>query len=193
MIECENVSKQYKAKAVITDFNYSFENKLYYLKGKNGSGKSTLFRMITGIEKVTSGRISNNAKQVLFLTDSGVGQKFLTIQENIELAYAMYGISLTAQIKEDIKQLYSEEQLKTLYEKASLGMSLKVGCTLLFKMDFWDLIIIDETLSNIDIESENILIKQIEQLVDNDGTCVIVTSHNDLFGRYKLNYSTIEI
>lgn len=53
----------------------------------------------------------------------------------------------------------TENQLNTQYDKASLCMCLKVGCTLLFKQNHWDIIILDETLSNIDFDSRALILK----------------------------------
>lgn len=193
IVECNECTKKYDNKVVISNFSYNFDNHIYFLKGKNGSGKSTLLRMITQIEKPTAGTIVNHTKNILFLSNEGIGQNFLTIQENIELSFAIHNILLDEEIQSNIDKLYSNEQLHTLYEQASLGMSLKVGCSLLFKEHHWDLIILDETLSNIDQESREIILAKIEQLVKKDKVCVIVTSHNQILADCNSDYKTITL
>ena len=88
--------------------------------------------------------------------------------------------------------MYDKGQLDTLYENASLGMALKIGCTLLFKKH-WDLIIVDETFSGIDKESQSILLDQINILNQQSNTCIIITSHNDIMKEYQGSYTTINL
>lgn len=192
-IKCEKCEKKYNKITVLSNFNYEFIDNVYFLKGKNGSGKSTLLRLLTGIEKPTSGKVQSNAKNILFLTNEGIGQNFLTIQENIELTFSLHKLKFDKDINHCISKLYDKGQLDTLYENASLGMALKIGCTLLLKKKHWDLIIVDETFSGIDKESQSILLDQINILNQQSNTCIIITSHNDIMKEYQGSYTTINL
>ncbi|PCF43831.1 hypothetical protein B5C06_03990 [Staphylococcus delphini] len=90
----------------------------------------------------------------------GIGQEYLTIRENIELSYSIHNLDIDDKVKSLINELYTKNQLNTQHDKASLGMCLKVGCTLLFKQNHWDIIILDETLSNIDFDSRALILKK---------------------------------
>lgn len=66
MIEFEHVSKQYSGDAfALRDISLSIaDGELIFLAGPSGAGKSTLLKMIAGIEKPTSGKISVNGQDV---------------------------------------------------------------------------------------------------------------------------------
>lgn len=86
----------------------------------------------------------------------------------------------------------TENQLNTQYDKASLCMCLKVGCTLLFKQNHWDIIILDETLSNIDFDSRALILK-ISEIVDQGKTSIILTSHNNILDAYEGDFEVIQL
>ncbi|GAB0219381.1 hypothetical protein JPSP42_23800 [Staphylococcus pseudintermedius] len=87
----------------------------------------------------------------------------------------------------------TENQLNTQYDKASLCMCLKVGCTLLFKQNHWDIIILDETLSNIDFDSRALILKKISEIVDQGKTSIILTSHNNILDAYEGDFEVIQL
>ena len=52
----EHLSKNFEAKKVLKDINFTFEEgKIYGLLGRNGAGKTTLFNCVNGDLKTDSG------------------------------------------------------------------------------------------------------------------------------------------
>src|SRR5210317_2414740 len=102
ILELKNVNKTYNDFSVVKDFNFSVnEGELRCLLGPNGAGKTTTIDLITGRQKLTSGKIifdGNNISRLLErqIVNLGVGRKFqvpavfkeLTVKENFEVAYS---------------------------------------------------------------------------------------------------------
>lgn len=193
IIECKNCSKIIKDKKIICEFNFTFKDDIYFLKGKNGSGKSTLLRILAKLEKLTSGELNITSENILYLTNEGVGQKFLTIRENIDLLYTLHMVNTNSECEKFISKLFDEPQLNTLYEKASLGMTLKLGCTLLAIDNYWGVIMIDETLSGIDKKSRKVLIERLEHLNKKGSVCIIIVSHNEIDKEFTATYNTLNM
>lgn len=89
--------------------------------------------------------------------------------------------------------LNSDKQLDTLYEDASLGISLKIGCSLIATQNKWNLIILDETLSGVDEPNRNTIIKYLENIVDAVDTTVLIVSHNNIEKSIKSNHEIINL
>lgn len=132
-------------------------------------------------------------KGILFLTNESIVENFLTIKENIELLYHLHNITLDKSTWNAISNIYSDKQLDSLYEDASLGMSLKIGCSLIASQNKWDLIILDETLSGVDEPSRNTIIKYLESIVDTMETTVLIVSHNNIEKSIKSNHKIINL
>lgn len=49
MLRVENLSVDYGNKKVFKDINFSFENKIYGIKGKSGAGKTSFIKAILGL------------------------------------------------------------------------------------------------------------------------------------------------
>lgn len=149
-----------------------FTSQLYLFKGINGSGKSVILQYLSGLLKAEG--IKSTCDHILFLTNYDIVFPYLTIRENIELSKTIYGISNNT-VETD--RLYTEEQLETLASNASLGMKLKVGLSLITVRKHWDLIVIDETLSNIDQASKTALLEELEKR-KKEGAIIFLVDHN---------------
>ncbi len=58
ILQFHNVSFHYDEKPIIDELNTSIQEKEFVsIIGPSGCGKSTLFRLITGLEEVSTGRI----------------------------------------------------------------------------------------------------------------------------------------
>lgn len=61
MLELKNISKKFKDRQILSNFNLTVEdNKILAIVGPSGGGKTTLLRMLAGLEKIDSGEIIYN-------------------------------------------------------------------------------------------------------------------------------------
>lgn len=100
ILELNEVTKTYNDYSVVNGFNFNVnEGELRCLIGPNGAGKTTSLDLITGRQKLTSGSVHFDGKDITRLLERqivglGVGRKFqvpavfkeLTVQENFEVA-----------------------------------------------------------------------------------------------------------
>ena len=65
MLELKNISKKFKDRQILSDFNLTVEeNKILAIVGPYGGGKTTLLRMLAGLEKIDSGEIIYNGESL---------------------------------------------------------------------------------------------------------------------------------
>lgn len=153
-------------------------NKLFILAGYPASGKSVLLRIIGDIDTNFEGtkKSSINKSRILYLTNSDISFPYLTLGENIELFESIYSMKIDESKK---YILYSDDQINRLSIESSLGMKTKVGLSMLLKNKFWDLIILDETISAIDQNSRKTIIYELEERAK-EGSIIIITTHDGL-------------
>lgn len=65
MLELKNISKKFKDKEILSNFNLKVEeNKILAIVGPSGGGKTTLLRMLAGLELIDSGEIIFNGENL---------------------------------------------------------------------------------------------------------------------------------
>lgn len=65
MLELKNISKRFKDRQILSNFNLTVEeNKILAIVGPSGGGKTTLLRMLAGLEKIDSGEIIYNGESL---------------------------------------------------------------------------------------------------------------------------------
>ena len=151
MIIVDNVSKKYATrkgyKTVLNNISFTLRRgeKLGIL-GRNGAGKSTLIRLISEIEKPTSGTIKRSMSISWPLAFTGAFQGSLTGMDNLRFICRIYQteIKKTKEYVEDFAELgdYLYEPIK----KYSSGMRARLAFALSLSIEF-DCYLIDEVIA----------------------------------------------
>ncbi len=190
ILEVESLTKAYGKKVVLQDFNLRIEKGSFFgLLGPNGAGKSTLINCITGIGKITSGRILVGGHDVE--TDYQAARRqiglspqefnvdiFATPLQLLDFVGGYYGMAASAR-KERAEELVSQFELTDHAHKQfrELSGGLKRRVTLARAlMHKPPLLILDEPTAGVDVEQRRSLWKYFREL-NQAGTTIILTSH----------------
>ncbi len=185
-LELKNVTKTYGEKTVVDNISFNMQKPgVFGLLGTNGAGKTTTIRMILGIIKKDSGKITWNEKQVerkyvnfgYLPEERGIYPKTKIYDQ------LMYFAELKGMNKQDadksikywLKRLELEEYTYMLAEKLSKGNQQKVQFITAVMHDP-ELIVLDEPFSGLDPVNTEILKAVMIELI-NKGKYIIMSSH----------------
>ncbi len=99
LVKMENISVEFPGVKALQNVNFNLKaGEVHVLLGENGAGKSTLIKVLSGVNKITSGKIFIEGKEVSFHNEKQARQagvsviyqelnlvKYLTVAENIFL------------------------------------------------------------------------------------------------------------
>lgn len=149
----------------------SLASGVYRISGKNGVGKSILLRHLIQKKKGDAPIVRKNCKQILYLTNEEISFPALTIAENLLLIQRIFSIRDKVSV-----ELFTEENLSCLAKHASLGTRHKVGLSLALSAHFWDIIVVDETLSNLDTAAREQVLLALKRRAE-EGSIVFIVDH----------------
>ena len=188
ILQIENLHKSYDKFEAIKGIDLNIKKgDIYGLLGPNGAGKSTLIKTITGLEKMTSGKIIfeeseisiNKYKKNIGLLPQDIALYLdFTAKENVTFFCSLYGYR-GKDLKERVdKALEFVGLLDTKNKKAkefSGGMKrrLNMACAIAHNPR---LIIMDEPTVGIDPQSRNHILESVRKL-NEQGSTIIYTSH----------------
>ena len=193
MITVKNLRKKYGSKIVLKGINLNVEKgECVVIIGPSGCGKSTLLRCINGIEKVTSGKVIfedkdiNNPKVDINKIREKMGMVFqqfnlfphLTVKENIVLA----PIKLKLMSKEDAnKKALELLELIDLKDKVNMypsqlsgGQKQRIAIARSLIMNP-DVMLFDEPTSALDPEMVDEVSNLMKDLAKQGMTMIVVT------------------
>lgn len=180
----KNYGEQYAVKGV--DMHVR-KNTIYGLLGRNGAGKTTIMKMLLGITKPTSGKISifgkdikQNEKDILprigNLIEKPGFYPNLTGTENLKIFAELRGIPHKNAIEKALNLVSLPYKDKKLYGEYSLGMKQRLGIALAILHDP-ELLILDEPINGLDPIGIAEMRKLLRNLCDKKGKTIMISSH----------------
>ncbi|MBN8511520.1 MAG: heme ABC exporter ATP-binding protein CcmA [Rickettsiales bacterium] len=157
---------------------------ILYLQGDNGAGKTSLLRMLAGIQKPSSGKITIGKDQtpLRYIRKpycNYIGHQFaikpeLSVYENISFFSKLYGTETL--LNAAITYMGLERKLDSKCYLLSAGNQKKVAIARLLacRSKLW---LLDEADSNLDQETKNKLLHLIISHADSGGI-VVITTHS---------------
>jgi ABC-type polysaccharide/polyol phosphate transport system ATPase subunit len=156
------------------------------LIGRNGSGKSTFLKLVTGIYKPTTGRVSVLGR-VAALIELGAGfHPDFTGRENLMLAGVMHGLT-KEQVLERLDDIVSFAELEDVIDDPvrtySSGMFMRLGFSVAVHTDP-DILLVDEVLAVGDAGFVAKCKDRISELRKQGKTLILVTHDLDSVERW---------
>ena len=186
MLEIINGYKKYKNLEVLSDINLKFEDgKMYAIIGANGSGKSLILKTLSGYNKLTSGKVFQNGKEIRknnnyienagIIIENPVMVNEYTITENLEYLKKMSENSKDIDLDKWYKYFEIEEYKEKRFSELSLGTKQKVALIQAFMHNPQN-ILLDEPFNALDKKA---VIKVKELLIEEKkkGKLIIIVTH----------------
>lgn len=207
ILEVKNIEKYYGNKKNLTKAinNISFEvdkGEFVGIMGPSGSGKTTLLNCIATIDKVTTGSIKVDGKDITTLSRKNI-EKFrrenlgfifqdfnlldtLSVYENISLALSVIGVKgkdIDIQVKQVANKLNISDILNKFPYEISGGQKQRVASARAIITNP-SLILADEPTGALDSKSSRILLESISNLNETLNSTIMMVTHDAFTASY---------
>lgn len=189
-IRVESACKSFDGKKAVDDLSLVVESgEIRGLLGPNGSGKSTTMKMILGLLKPDSGRVTvygvdvgekpvEVRRMIGYVPETPHLYEYLTAAEYLDfvgIAYDVEPKARGARIQELLQALQMEGRVNEVMSGFSQGMKQKIALTaaLLHRPR---VLILDEPLNGLDPRSARI-VKELLNRLAGDGVAVLFSTH----------------
>ncbi|WP_017395370.1 zinc ABC transporter ATP-binding protein ZnuC [Acinetobacter haemolyticus] len=176
LIQLENISVQRDEREILRNVDFDLNAKeIVTLIGPNGAGKSTLIKVLLGIMSPNQGKVRFSKK----LKMAYVPQKFnpsaslpLRVQDLLDLEFCekrlrqeiIHDTGISKLQESRVQQLSGGERQRVLLARALLRQP--------------DILILDEPMQGLDIQSEAELYEYVRSLPERYGCAVLMVSHD---------------
>lgn len=178
MEQVKNISKYYGDLKVLEDISIIFpKNKITCILGPSGCGKTTLLNIMSGITEMDSGQIIGFKEDISFVFQEDRLIEWKNINDNLEfvLKNRMDKKQIKVTIEKYLKMVNLEEYKYYYPRELSGGMRQKISILRAFAYPS-KILIMDEPLKSLDINSKQLLIDFLKELRKIERkTCIIVT------------------
>ena len=186
----DHLTKKYGDKTAVDDISLSIKRGDFFgFLGPNGAGKSTTIKCITGIGKITSGRILvdgldvekdyKEARGKVGLSPQDFNVDFFgTCEKILDYMAGYYGLregERRIRVEELLKRFELTEHRHKKFDQLSGGLKRRLVLARAL-VNNPALLILDEPTAGVDVEQRHALWGYLREL-NNQGTSIILTSH----------------
>ncbi len=189
LIECENLYKKIGNKTILNNVSLQVcKGDIVGFIGPNGAGKTTTIKLITGLQKITSGTVringyniqkefSNAIEKVGAIVESPDLYMYMSGYENLKMIAKLYNNVSRDRIDEVVKIVGLENRIKDKVSKYSLGMRQRLGIAqaILHKPN---VLILDEPNNGLDPEGIKEVRELLIKLAKEENMGILISSHN---------------
>lgn len=200
LLEARNITKKYNDTPILTDISFSIdEGMIYLIKGRSGGGKSTLLNICSFLEDPDSGEIFFEERSSASMSEK---EKKLILRDKIGYIFQDYNLFENLSVYDNMKiyllatcNMKDAEMDRLIEEKLSLvgllqmkdrkakllsgGERQRVALARVLLLDK-KMIYADEPSANID-DGNIAIIKETFARIKENGTSLLVVSHDDVF------------
>jgi ABC-2 type transport system ATP-binding protein len=186
VIQVENLSKSFGEFKAIDQLNLHVEKgSVYGLIGPNGAGKTTLIKLINGIFRPDSGKITIDQQSAL--DNEGLKERLIYVSDDLYY-FSMATIKDLAQLYAGIYPKWNQarfEQLKSTFPMDEKRRLIRLSKGMQKQVAFWlglctmpDLMILDEPVDGLDpVMRRRVWNLMLQDVAEREMT-VLVSSHN---------------
>ncbi len=189
VVECNNLYKKIGKKTILNNVSLQVcKGDIVGFIGPNGAGKTTTIKLITGLQKITSGTVKINnydiqkdftkaIEKVGAIVESPDLYMYLSGYDNLKMIAKLYNNVNKSRIDEVVKIVGLENRINDKVSKYSLGMRQRLGIAqaILHKPN---ILILDEPNNGLDPEGIKEVRELLIKLAREEGMAVLISSHN---------------
>lgn len=181
LLDARNITKQYRGTSILENVSFTiYDNQIIAIVGKNGSGKSTLLKMIAGLITPDNGSFmsSKQALNIGYVPEVAPSTILFTPKEYLQHMGRIRGMAkqkLLSRINDLLILFHLEDVQDTRMTHFSKGMKQKI-MIMQAMLNETDLLILDEPLSGLDLQTQNDLEETLKTLKQ-QGMTIILSCH----------------
>ena len=189
ILKCENLHKSFRKKEILKGVSLVVSSgDILGFIGPNGAGKTTTIKLILGLQRIGSGRVTINGFDIQKDFERAIARvgaiienpdlyMYLSGYDNLKLISNLYKGIDEKRIQEVIKLVGLEKRINDKVSKYSLGMRQRLGVAqaILHKPN---LLILDEPTNGLDPEGIKDLRNLLIKLAKEENMGILISSHN---------------
>lgn len=182
MLKVTDVCKKYGKYEVLKQMSFSVpRGSIYGLVGRNGAGKTTIMRIISGLQKPTSGKVEygfdhKGYGKIGALVELPSIYSSKSARENLIYQYLNLGLKIDDSIDELLKLVSLDNTGKKKAGRFSLGMRQRLGIAMAMAGNP-EMLILDEPINGLDPQGIIEIRDLLQRLNREKGITIIISSH----------------